>query len=668
MLTSLGLFRLLAGTFENNAAATLEAMEMEAGIWNGSAGATVGGKADITGGTINGARIITLNNATELCTIEGLSLSEAQIASSAAVQTRANINLNDGGSLSAEAAWTFDQGVDVLGATGSFSVQGTGQLTVKPGQSRVTSVFNNDGLTTVQDGATLELEGGGEHDGDFMIDAGGVLELARKAMLFNSGADITGGKLSLPAGNSNQKVKVHSTFNVNELDMGSHELELAAGGALIANTLIHSTGEITGAGMATINGTATLKNGSWSGTGTTTFNETTTLLEIGDMTFDQRTIDFRGPTAISPGSFANLRGGRGAKLNIHDTFTVSGNTDFIATWTGLPAAELNIKSGGTFERTGGTSTSDITADVTVEGTLRLSNTQGLTRFSRKLQITTGAIELQDSDISVNQSLDLLGGVLRGAGVIHGDVDCNAGSVSPGIGTGQLMLNGSATFASGGNLDIDLEGTTAGQFDVLDVSGTANIGGTLRINRLNQFQPTLGDSFAIVTATAVNGQFDSAEAPTPDKPYRFYKIAYSSASVTATYQTATQYSEWTQANFTAAEMANASISGPGADPDGDGLTNFVEYALGLDPRTQSTSPISFELIENGTKATITFPLLAGATDIGIRLDQSTDLQQWTPASPAQTMSAIDSELNQVTLTVDLTGNPNELFLRLGFERE
>lgn len=66
--------------------------------------------------------------------------------------------------------------------------------------------------------------------------------------------------------------------------------------------------------------------------------------------------------------------------------------------------------------------------------------------------------------------------------------------------------------------------------------------------------------------------------------------------------------------------------------------------------------------------IRFPLLASTSDVGVLLDQSTDLLQWSPAAPVQTMIPIDAELNQVTLTVDITGDPEAFYLRLNFEQE
>ncbi|CAG7609864.1 hypothetical protein PAESOLCIP111_01214 [Paenibacillus solanacearum] len=44
-----------------------------------------------------------------------------------------------------------------------------------------------------------------------------------------------------------------------------------------------------------------------------------------------------------------------------------------------------------------------------------------------------------------------------------------------------------------------------------------------------------------------------------------------------------YDDWRHIYFTPAQQSDASVSGPSADPDGDGLNNEYEYELGLHPR-------------------------------------------------------------------------------------
>ena len=43
-----------------------------------------------------------------------------------------------------------------------------------------------------------------------------------------------------------------------------------------------------------------------------------------------------------------------------------------------------------------------------------------------------------------------------------------------------------------------------------------------------------------------------------------------------------FAVWQNSHFTLEQLADALISGPAADPDGDGISNAQEYRLGLPP--------------------------------------------------------------------------------------
>lgn len=117
-----------------------------------------------------------------------------------------------------------------------------------------------------------------------------------------------------------------------------------------------------------------------------------------------------------------------------------------------------------------------------------------------------------------------------------------------------------------------------------------------------------------------------------------------------------YSSWRWDHFTLAEATlpdgseNSALTGPLADPDGDGLNNFGEYAFGTDPGTPRgsiPSGIGFFTEGGQTYATVNFRRLTAAMDAQYSAEFSSDLQNWTvnplpagaPADPANGMESV-----------------------------
>jgi len=74
---------------------------------------------------------------------------------------------------------------------------------------------------------------------------------------------------------------------------------------------------------------------------------------------------------------------------------------------------------------------------------------------------------------------------------------------------------------------------------------------------------------------------------------------------------TTIDQWTKSHFTVAEQANPAISGESADPDGDGIPNVVEYAMGSNPKEASSrnflqSKIIFVDGKSGLEVRLTRP--------------------------------------------------------------
>lgn len=93
-----------------------------------------------------------------------------------------------------------------------------------------------------------------------------------------------------------------------------------------------------------------------------------------------------------------------------------------------------------------------------------------------------------------------------------------------------------------------------------------------------------------------------------------------------------YTQWQSEFFTPAEILDPLISDPDEDPDGDGRSNFLEYALGANPRSgsaeTSTPLISIMPLETGGEtdhAAITFSRpITRLADVTYEVESSTTL--------------------------------------------
>ena len=109
---------------------------------------------------------------------------------------------------------------------------------------------------------------------------------------------------------------------------------------------------------------------------------------------------------------------------------------------------------------------------------------------------------------------------------------------------------------------------------------------------------------------------------------------------------------------------ADVSDPAADHDGDGMTNFAEYAFGLDPtKGKSCSPTT-QL--DGLTGTFSYtrrdPALTGLT---YHVFTSTDLQTWTQEAypPNETISATNGDIQTMAVTLAATQVNGKLFVRV-----
>ena len=127
----------------------------------------------------------------------------------------------------------------------------------------------------------------------------------------------------------------------------------------------------------------------------------------------------------------------------------------------------------------------------------------------------------------------LAGFIKGVGTLnHVSV---TGTLAPGFSPASLYV-GSVNYL--GALEIEIGGASPGSFDRVIHSGAADLGGTLQVSLINDFSPTHGQRFDILTADPVEGRFDTHTGMRigmlPNGKIRFFDPQYTSAALSLVY--------------------------------------------------------------------------------------------------------------------------------------
>ncbi len=160
--------------------------------------------------------------------------------------------------------------------------------------------------------------------------------------------------------------------------------------------------------------------------------------------------------------------------------------------------------------------------------------------------------------------------------------------------------------------------------------------------------------------ATNTALDGLQGPiTPATARAALVTASDHLPVVADYTVDIAYATWLTRFFTAAEQADLTVSGNAADPDGDGIPNLLEYALGLSPRSVDTNglpTVGKTTINGNTYLTLTCTQVFANTDITYMPQVSSDLATWNSgANYVATVSAQNNPdaLGQTVVVRDLT---------------
>jgi hypothetical protein len=480
----------------------------------------------------------------------------------------------------------------IQGSGSIFQLPVTNQGTINA-NSKSNTLSLIDGATT--NTSFLQASGGGTLALETVVsNTGGTIEAETGSTVIvggNSGGSINGGTLTtsgtgvIESENGTLDGTVNIPTNAGRL-VATGEYDLFIQGT------INNTGTITlsGTSCVALNEASTL-----TGSGKLVMGSTSCISGSGSAFTNQSTIEGAGriggsgpmpiinsgtilansksPLLISPNSAGFTNTGKlvvnsGSMLTVEAPFnslsgtgTLSGGTYAVTGTLGLPGAIVSnaanvTLTGASAEILNTVNSTNAMASITsnaTSGTLSLQSGQSLTTTTALTnggKITVGATSTFnvggiykqaagtttiDGTLTAPSGITLEKGGLLGTGTVAAAITSTAATVLAGDSStkpGTLTISGTYTQQAKGVLDIYVGGTTAGTFGDLDVSNGASLDGTLTIKLVNGFVPVVGDSFTILTGSAVSGTFATVSGTSINSSEHF-EVNYTGTAVTLT---------------------------------------------------------------------------------------------------------------------------------------
>ncbi len=201
---------------------------------------------------------------------------------------------------------------------------------------------------------------------------------------------------------------------------------------------------------------------------------------------------------------------------------------------------------------------------------------------------------------------------------------------------------------------DIQFMTPNVFGGKSASGLRYVAGTHRAFGNNGTVP-LNGSVNRTSNTALDGL---AGPITPAAALAALTTASDHLPVVADYSVAgavetPPYQAWRSRYFAPDELGDPAISGDQADPDGDGIVNLLEYALGLEPRVAGVAGLpTVEIVEaeGGRALALSYTRVVGATDVSYEPQASGDLAAWSGAAGDVVTVSVTGSADGLTQTV------------------
>ncbi|WP_193747550.1 Ig-like domain-containing protein [Cellvibrio sp. OA-2007] len=459
------------------------------------------GIATITGSTFTLAGSLGLNNGSG----DRLTLSSELTGTGALTKTGAGrlilTNVNNSTSYSGDV--TVTAGELWIGSDSAFS---SGTLTLNGG------VLGNNSSSFVFDNPiVLGASGGGVQVLNAMqtftlsgnISGSGALNKTSGGTLVLSGTNSFSGGLSI-SGTNGVSVTDSSNLGSGTVTINPSSLLTLTGTAQTITNAIALAGDatISNANAMTISGVISGSDAlTKAGAGVLTFTSANTA--TGALTIAAGGVTLSGGSALADAVAVTVDSGA--------TLTLPSGSETIGSLAGAGNLVLN----GALTLGGNNSSTTLAGVVSGTGSLIKSGT-GVFKLAG-VSSYTGATQVSAGSLIVNGAIATSSGVtvasaatLGGTGTLPNVAVANGGNLSPGdAGVGILSIANGLTINSGGNLLLDIAGTTAGtQYDQLNVTGTVSLAGA-SIAVTHSYVAANGDTYEVIVndgVDAITGTF------------------------------------------------------------------------------------------------------------------------------------------------------------------
>ncbi|MBP8298435.1 MAG: CSLREA domain-containing protein, partial [Burkholderiales bacterium] len=390
--------------------------------------------------------------------------------------------------------------------------------------------FDNEGLVQLLDGE-LQLRGDGSDSGNYAIDAGTAVVVSGGGAVRQLGATSSVTGAGIMGADSGAQLTVLGAFSPGGLEIGeSSTVALDTPGVVNLPLLAINQGTLTGNDEIHITGTMTWDGGAVAGTGAPAgplvIDAGATLQIVGQAhILDSREIVIAG-NALWLARGIRVPQNQTGRITVAATGSLLVNTTKSVAFLGCDltpcTAELSIA--GQF-RNIGAADFQLTSPLQVNGgVLRVE--AGSFDVSA-LDLNAGVVEVLDPVSLQAGTLTINGGVLRGTGVVAGNVNNVGGVVRPGASPGQLDIFGPYTQGPGGTLEIEVGGLTPGvSSDFIFSSGNMNLDGTLTVVDAGHALTAPQTLDILLSDIGLTGSF-----ATTNIPYAGYTVSYSAFAAT-----------------------------------------------------------------------------------------------------------------------------------------